>query len=387
MQVLLRRGLPRTPGGDPWPPAGSYIEVEQEEKENMVSVALRRGLPRTPGGDPWPPAGEILVPDTLEAREVSVPDTLEAREVSAPQSAAAEVLVPKPQSAHRWATLVRLFIGVGFIFGFLVLLARFVLGTQWGTAFIATYDGKQPLPDNTPIGLPAWLNWAHFLNMFLMALVVKTGIQIRREKRPPAYWTPRNNPRGKISLTLWLHLMLDIAWLVLGAVFYVLLFATGQWVRIVPTSIEVIPHAVSAGLQYMSMNWPTEHGWVHYNALQELTYFVVVFVAAPISALTGLRMSPWWPQRFTFIKVSTARALHFPTMVFFVCFIIAHVVLVALTGLRQNLNAMFAAHDGTGWLGAGFFLVGAAIIVVAAWAARPAVVAPLASLTGKVSNR
>ncbi|MBZ6372736.1 MAG: cytochrome b/b6 domain-containing protein, partial [Microbacterium hominis] len=107
----LRRGLPRVPGGEPWPPAGVApagaaspagaapaasipIEVAQAvasapanpqitppESDAAASApvqvahsagiepafprvappesatALRRGLPRVPGGEPWPPAG------------------------------------------------------------------------------------------------------------------------------------------------------------------------------------------------------------------------------------------------------------------------------------------------------------------------------------------
>ncbi|WP_218157734.1 hypothetical protein [Saccharopolyspora shandongensis] len=31
--------------------------------------------------------------------------------------------------------------------------------------------------------------------------------------------------------------------------------------------------------------WPTENGWVHYNALQQLAYFTTVFVAAALPEL------------------------------------------------------------------------------------------------------
>jgi len=131
--------------------------------------------------------------------------------------------------------------------------------------------------------------------MFLMALIVKTGLDVRREKRPAAYWQPKKGGK-KISVTLWLHQVLDIAWVALGAVFFVLLFTTGQWMRIVPTSWEVFPNAVSAGLQYLSLDWPDENGWVYYNALQELSYFVTVFVAAPLAIASGVRMSGMWPS-------------------------------------------------------------------------------------------
>ena len=244
------------------------------------------------------------------------------------------------------------------------------------------------------MGLPAWLNWAHFFNMLLMVLIIKTGLSVRNERKPAAYWAPKNNPRAKISLTLWLHLTLDIAWVALGAVFYVLLFATGQWARIVPTSWDTFPNAVSAGLQYLTLNWPEDNGWVRYNALQELTYFAVVFIAAPLAIISGARMSPWWPKGWSLVSMKAARSIHFPTMIFFVVFIITHVGLVFLTGMRRNLNAMFAARGdvdpatyATDWTGTLVFL-GALVVIAAAWfAARPLVVAPAARLTGTVSQR
>ena len=223
--------------------------------------------------------------------------------------------------------------------------------------------------------------------MFLMALIVKTGLDVRREKHPEAYWTPTKGGK-KISVTLWLHNVLDVAWVVLGAVFYVLLFTTGQWVRIVPTSWDVFPNAVSAALQYLSLDWPTEHPWVFYNALQELAYFVTVFVAAPLAILSGWRMSGMWPKSWAKPPVAWARAVHFPTMVYFLAFVAVHVFLVLTTGLRGNVNAMFAARDdATGWTGILLFLIAAGVTALGWWAALEAVVMPLAQAPGKVSKR
>ena len=414
--VPVRRGLPRVPGAQPYPPeVTAYVEAPAAEPEaavaaesvnardtpeNLVPVPVRRGLPRVPGAQPHPPEVTAYVEAPAAQPAVSgTPEPAAAPEQPATSEIPAAPAAPTKATAgtrRRYSPVqwISGLVALGFIFGFGVLLARMFLSSGTGEAFLARYDGTQPLPDSAPVGLPAWLNWAHFLNMFLMALIIRTGIQVRRERRPEAFWASRSNPRSKISLTLWLHLMLDLAWLTLGAVFYILLFATGQWMRIVPTSWEVIPNAVSTGVQYLAMDWPLENGWVHYNALQELTYFAVVFIASPISVLSGLRMSPWWPKKWTFFPAKTARALHFPTMVFFVGFIVVHVLLVALTGLRRNLNAMFAARGdvdpsvfASDWTGTWLVLAAIAVIGAASWAARPALVAPLARLTGTVSNR
>jgi thiosulfate reductase cytochrome b subunit len=71
-------------------------------------------------------------------------------------------------------------------------------------------------------------------------------------------------------------------------VFYVLLFSTDQWKRLVPTSWEVFPNAISTALQYLSLDLPQNEGFATYNALQLIAYFITVFIAAPVALVTGL---------------------------------------------------------------------------------------------------
>ncbi|WP_325092505.1 cytochrome b/b6 domain-containing protein [Leucobacter sp. M11] len=274
--------------------------------------------------------------------------------------------------------------------GIIVLAARGVTTLPGVPEFLARYPGEYPLPEDTQPGFPAWARWTHFLNIFLMALIIRTGLQVRTERKPSGFWTPKRGGT-KISLSLWLHTAIDVVWLLNGAVFVVLLFVSGHWARIVPSSWEVFPNALSALLQYLTLDWPTEHGWVNYNSLQQLMYFAVVFVAAPLAAISGVRMSRWWPERSRALSrvlpAKLARAVHFPTMLFFVLFIIVHVFLVFATGALRNLNHMFAGTDQVSWVGFWWFAAGLAVTVGTVVAARPIVVAPLASLFGRVSAR
>ena len=138
-------------------------------------------------------------------------------------------------------------------------------------------------------------------------------------------------------------------------VFYVLLFATGQWRRLVPTSWDVFPNALSVLIQYLSLHWPTENGWVAYNSLQLIAYFVTVFVAAPLALITGLGMSPALSTRFKRISkvlsIQTARSLHFLVLVWFLVFIVMHVAFVFTTGLLVNLNHIYAGRNDDSWIG------------------------------------
>ncbi|GAA3696784.1 hypothetical protein GCM10022377_07090 [Zhihengliuella alba] len=286
--------------------------------------------------------------------------------------------------------------GAVVLFALAVLAARWLVGLDGVQEFLQRYPGHTPLPEATPVGLPAWLGWQHFLNAFFLVLIIRSGWLVRTQQRPPAHWTRNNkgliktkNPPKRISINLWLHLTLDALWVLNGLVFLVLIFATGHWARIVPTSWEIFPNAVSAGLQYLSLNWPLENGWVNYNSLQVLAYFVTVFIAAPLAIATGLRMSEAWPKRAAvnrFYPIEAARAVHFPTMVYFVGFIVVHVALVLATGARRNLSHMFAAQEDAGWLGFWIFLVSVAVMAAGWFLARPALLAPLANLMGRVSR-
>lgn len=297
----------------------------------------------------------------------------------------------------RWLPLVWVVpIGVALLVA-VVLLAIWLRGQPPVQEFIARYPGTTPLPDGAPLGIPAWVGWQHFLNGFFLVLLVRTGLLLRKGGRPPVRWVRNNdglvrtkNPPWKISIYLWLHYAVDVLWVLNGVVFIVLLFVTGQWMRIVPTSWDIWPNAVSAALQYASLNWPVEHAWVNYNSLQVLTYFAIVFIVAPLAVITGLRLSSVWPQRAERLNAlypaSLARTVHYPVMLAFVAFVIVHVVLVFATGALRNLDAMYASRDDASWLGFAIFAVSLAALIAGWFAVRPAVLKPIAERTGTVSR-
>ena len=458
---VLRRGLPRTAGGEPWPPAGASVSPVPELVEGtrptvadastgsaakaapavasapagpanapaaalaQAGSALRRGLPRVGGGDPWPPAGTAVVAESVvvsapsDATEsAAVAPVAAATAPEAPSTAVAarpDVSAPLPFTRTVWngsaprravtepaASRLRptwlqaiggLFAAAGLavLAGAAIVLVRAFLSLPFMQDFLTTYPGEYHLPEGAPVGIPGWIGWQHFFNVFLMTLIIRSGLQVRTQKRPTAFWTPRGNPKGKISLTLWFHQGLDLLWIVNGVIFVVLLFVTGQWMRIVPTSWDVFPNALSAALQYVSFDWPTENGWVNYNSLQQLAYFTIVFLAAPVAIVTGFRMSGLWPKKAEGLSkaypIELARAVHFPTMLFFTAFIVVHVALVLLTGMLRNLNHMFASQDAVTWTGFWVFVLSLVVIAGGWLAARPLVIAPIAKVFGQVSGR
>ena len=82
-----------------------------------------------------------------------------------------------------------------------------------------------------------------------------------------------------------------------------------------------------------------------YSVQEKWVYSLVVFGGAPLIALTGLTMSPAVTAAFpallsVFGGYQSARTLHFLAFVGLTLFLIVHVVMVARSGLRRQLQAM-----------------------------------------------
>jgi len=308
----------------------------------------------------------------------------------------------------KWFNLLWL-LPIGFVLLIsAVAIAQGLRDTGAVQRFIARYPGVITDPHTHP-GLPWWLEIQHFLNLLFMIFIIRAGIQILAD-HPRLYWTRHCTPgrdwfriqkpvpedplwtakqdsislpkqfglpglRHSIGLARWWHLGVDVLWLLNGAVFYVLLFSTGQWRRIVPTTWRVLPSACSVLVQYLSLHWPTESGWTAYNSLQQLAYFVTVFVAAPLALLTGLGMSPALSTRIKWVSrvlsIQVARSLHFLVLIWFLFFIVIHVTLVFTTGLLRNLNHIYAERNDSSWIGFGIFCFAMALLITGWVAATP----------------
>ncbi|WP_308211038.1 cytochrome b/b6 domain-containing protein [Microbacterium jiangjiandongii] len=428
--VPLRRGLPRTIDGEPWPPAGlahpgagspaASTEPMSDAASAPAETAPASTAATAASATAPAAAAAATAPAAVPAASTALPAAAAASTTVAtgprppltvprtvwPGAAASRRPAPKPEPRRigpftrgQWAGVV--LVGGGALLvaaAMAVFFVRWFLSLEFMQEFLTTYPGEYHLPEGAPIGFPAWLGWQHFFNAFLMVLIIRTGLQVRTEKRPTVFWTPRGDKKGKTSLNIWFHQALDVLWLANGLIFVVLLFVSGQWMRIVPTSWEVFPNALSAVLQYISLDWPTENGWVNYNSIQQLAYFTTVFIAAPLATITGYRMSGLWPKNAAGLNkaypIDWARKLHFPVMLFFVAFIIVHVGLVFATGALRNLNHMYAAQGSVdpaayadNWTGFWIFIASIVAIAIAWIAARPMVVAPIARLFGTVSGR
>lgn len=235
-------------------------------------------------------------------------------------------------------------------------------------------------------GFPVWLRVTHWANFFFIILLVRSGLQILAD-HPRLYWnvhctpgtewlrlTPIVVPTDRLwtakddarYLTPWIglpgyrhsigiarhwHFLSILFWVVNGFVFVILLFVTSQWKRLVPDSWRIIPQAWAVFVHYATLHIPSEpDGFYQYNALQQLAYFGVVFILAPLAILTGPSMSPALTSRFSWYSKLPAnrqvgRSLHFLVMCAFVAFIVVHVAMVAATGFVRNMNHIMLGID------------------------------------------
>jgi DMSO/TMAO reductase YedYZ molybdopterin-dependent catalytic subunit/thiosulfate reductase cytochrome b subunit len=206
-----------------------------------------------------------------------------------------------------------------------------------------------------------------------------TPVEVPRDR----VWTSKDDarylspwiglPGGQHTLGLarnW-HFASVILWIGNGAVFYILLFATGQWRRIVPTSWHVVPDAWAVFVHYATLHMPPEPDTFYaYNPLQQLAYFGAVFVLAPLSIATGPSMSPALVNRFRRSarirgNRQIGRSVHFIVMCAWLTFIAVHVILVAVTGLARNMGHIVLGADDGRLLGLVLGGVGIAAVLVA----------------------
>ena len=316
-----------------------------------------------------------------------------------------EGIVPRVRLGQRWISVLWA-LPLGFAALILAItIAQSLREYPEVKAFITRYPGIAQAAPSVDSGFPWWLRAQHFLNMFFMMFIIRAGIQILAD-HPRLYWkrdcTPGTDwfrfqhpvPTGRvwtakddsvtipgwlgipgirhsIGLARWWHFSVNLLWTVNGIAFYTLIFSTDQWRRLVPLTWGVFPNAASTAIQYASLNFPIDHSWTRYNALQQITYFITVFVAAPVSIATGLLQSPsisnrlGWTGRL--LNRQLARSIHFISFSWFVLFILAHGTMVFVTSLRENTNHMFAGVESNSWVGLLPFLVAMAVVGVA-WA-------------------
>ncbi|HXN65058.1 MAG TPA: cytochrome b/b6 domain-containing protein [Candidatus Acidoferrales bacterium] len=248
------------------------------------------------------------------ARLDSVPATLAARE---PSSAPA---IPAAQVTSRHPALVR-------ITHWIVTLCFFALlvsGTEimishprfyWGeTGNVLTKPLFQiPIPSSralVPTGygyvLPDQNGWSRYLHFQAAWIMVCTGLLYLIYGVFSGHFRKNLFPAGA-----------DLSWRALSSDF----------------------------ANHLRFRRPSASAAWSYNALQRLSYLIVIFVLFPLVIWTGLAMSLSFVSAFPVTVTllggqQSARTLHFFVSIALVLFLIVHVVMVCVAGFKSRMRAM-----------------------------------------------
>ena len=221
-------------------------------------------------------------------------------------------LLDKPKSAPRHSALVRIthwlvvFSVGGLIFsgaGILISHPRL----YWGETGAVGAPSMIDLPIPFIIGPSVWQRPIHFLFAWILLFAgltyVVAGLVTRHFRK--------NLLPGKSEL---------------------------NWRRIIGTILD-------------HLRWKkteADEAWT-YNVVQRLTYLAVIFVLFPAILWTGLAMSPALMSVYPFMVTvlgghQSARTLHFVFSSLLVLFLIVHIAMVCLVGLKSHVQAMITGR-------------------------------------------
>jgi sulfoxide reductase catalytic subunit YedY len=228
---------------------------------------------------------------------------------------------------------------------------------------------------------PWWLRITHWFNFFFIILLFRSGYEILMS-HPKLYWNDNGEPgdewirvgdeersgdfnkevingedlwssedeidapsafislpgRDGLGMGRHWHFWGALGWTITGVLYVGGLIVSGEWHRLVPTSWTIFSQAWDALLSYLQLQIPHAEG---YNALQQLTYFGVIFFLSPFMIITGMLQAPalraHFPKWFAGNR-QLNRSLHFIGFIAFNVFLVGHVALVAAHGFWHEMK-------------------------------------------------
>ena len=238
-----------------------------------------------------------------------------------------------------------------------------------------------------PTFFPMWVVITHFLNLFFMLLLFRSGFEVLsafpklywHDDSPPGRewlrlsktmygadsrkpwssldeeesWSPLIALPGRKNLGLgrhW-HFMSIQFWILTGLVYIVMVFVTGYWHYLVPTHWSIVPDSIASVGTYLQFDLPAKIPGEPFEPAQKLAYFIVIFVMAPLQIASGAAMSPSVLARFPwyaklFGGKQGARSVHFLVMCAFAAFTVVHVGMVIIHGVPAEFAAIVLGDPG-----------------------------------------
>jgi thiosulfate reductase cytochrome b subunit len=141
-------------------------------------------------------------------------------------------------------------------------------------------------------------------------------------------------------LAAWFLVLTGAAYLLAGVF-------TGHFRRnIVPGSAELKPSLFwNDVIDHARFRIRSATGEPHYGLLQKCSYFLVVFVALPLTVVTGLAMSPAINAAYPFLSgmfggFQSARTIHFFAFIILMLFLLVHVLMIIGSGFKRQMRGM-----------------------------------------------
>src|SRR5271165_2338537 len=149
------------------------------------------------------------------------------------------------------------------------------------------------------------------------------------------------------------YLHFQAAWVAVltGLLYVISILITGHLRKdLLPHGADLSWRAFSTAIaNHLRFKRPNEEEAWSYNLIQRLTYLFVIFVLFPLVIWTGLAMSPAIASVFpSAVSVlggqQSARTIHFFVFVFLVLFLLVHIMMICLAGLKKRTLAMITGH-------------------------------------------
>jgi len=194
--------------------------------------------------------------------------------------------------------------------------------------------------------LPLWLRLWHWTNALLIIVLAITGASL--------HFAGPDMPLVPFSLARALHNVAGLALVAAYGFFVIANIVSGNWWQYVPKP-GGFRHKVLWQMRFYI--WGIFHGEPHpypptlennFNALQQIIYWMVMYLAMPGLIITGLMfLTPQWaPDRaFGFDGLLPIAVAHYLIGLIIICFMLAHIYL-GTTGLR--VTSLFRMMI-TGW--------------------------------------
>ena len=153
---------------------------------------------------------------------------------------------------------------------FLITMSVWLIAKLVNIYFVCCYLKESESIILVFLDFPYWIRFAHFINLIFITLLIRSGIEIlsalpklyfNDHAKPGSEWikfTKKKMPRDRLWISLeeeedfpsWIalpghrnlglgrhwHFFSIVFWIANGAAYYILLFTSNEWQRLIPTS-------------------------------------------------------------------------------------------------------------------------------------------------------